>query len=107
MKRYNYYPVECPNADVPNIHRTFKMGNLFWRFIAFTPLAQLGWTGHGVGKLFDEKKWITIVQVRPISEDGRVWLPPEPRYFENQHFPSKIEFNRAVKDGLLTGRKPS
>lgn len=64
-----------------NYFRTFKLGNLYFRFIKGTHLEALGWTSETLAKLLVEQGYIKVIEIQPQDSKGR-WMQKEVRYVE-------------------------
>lgn len=61
--------------------RTFRIGNLFFKFIYGTPLESQGWTGEKLAELLQRQGFIKIVEIQPTNKLGQ-FQPKEKRYVE-------------------------
>lgn len=62
-------------------HRPYKIGRLYFRYIANTPAERNGWSAAQLALVLSNKGFIKIVEIQGFDKKGR-WTEKVTRYFE-------------------------
>lgn len=63
------------------LNRPFKLGRLFFKFIAGTPLEKQGWTGERLAAALEERGFVKVTELQGYNSKGQ-WTAKVTRYFE-------------------------
>lgn len=74
--------------------KPFKLGRLFFKYIAGTPLEKQGWTGERLGAALEARGFIKIVELQGYNSKGQ-WTEKVTRYFE---VPGMALNNRIIEE---------
>lgn len=62
-------------------HRPYKIGRLYFRYIANTPDEKRGWNAEMLASALEQEGFIRVVDIQGYDSLGR-WTPKVKRYFE-------------------------
>jgi hypothetical protein len=83
--------------------KSFKLGNLYHRFIKGTQLEKLGWTGERLAIALESLGYIRLVTVQSQDSRGR-FIDGVKKYIEEPgRYLSKQDFKRRVLPTILGG----